>query len=481
MNEAFAGAPGLVDFRKQLDLYLDQLARLHPGAQLVLLAPMGVEQGGQVPDVVGRNRDIAAYARTIGEVGKMRRALFVDLFALIPHNLAKSQPLTVNGLHPDAAGNRQLAVVIARALLSEAAVAKLDSARVRAVAQAVARKNYYVAEVARPKNADLYYGVRKRADENAAEIPRYHRMIAATEAAVNELATSSAKKFADFPRPWLEPLAPIKGYDDGKSTGVIKPPAEAQAEFQVADGYSVNLFASEAEFPELKTPVQIAFDACGRLWVVTMPSFPHTVPGLPPSDKIVVLEDTDHDGKADQCTTFAEGFDALDGVAFTEQGVIVSEQPKLWLMNDTNGDGRADTKTELLRGIDVTDLHHGGMIATDPVGDWPPSGSFDIITAPDGADLAPTTVVEGFPLLGRLNQESGDVTKAEAQGAAVRIATGLAGFTTPLSTMALSSPYFMDTTASGVTLTYLVRATKLQATGSGSFWNLNQGTFITVP
>ena len=369
MNESFAGAPGLADFRKQLATYLDQLARLHPGAQFVLLAPMGVEKGGQVPDVARLNRDIAAYAQAIGEAAKARQALFVDLFALIPHDLEKPQTLTVNGLHPNAAGNHEMAVVIARALLGEAVVAKLDSARVQKVAQAVARKNYYVAEVVRPKNADLYYGVRKRADENAAEIPRYHKMIAATETAVQELAASPGKKFSDFPMPWLEPLAPIKGYDDGKSTGVIKPPTEAQAEFTVADGYSVNLFASEVEFPELKNPVQIAFDARGRLWVVTMPSFPHTVPGLPPQDKLIVLEDTDHDGQADRCTTFAEGLDALDGVAFTEQGVIVSEQPRLWLMNDTNGDGKADTKTELLRGIDVTDSHHGGMIATDPIGD----------------------------------------------------------------------------------------------------------------
>ena len=131
----------------------------------------------------------------------------------------------------------------------------------------------------------------------------------------------------------------------------------------------MNLFASEEQFPELRNPVQIAFDARGRLWVVTMPSFPHTVPGLTPPDKIIILEDTDRDGKADKLTTFAEGLDALDGVAFHRDGVIISEQPRLWMMQDTNGDDVADTKRELLRGIDVTDSHHGGMIATDPYGD----------------------------------------------------------------------------------------------------------------
>jgi hypothetical protein len=48
--------------------------------------------------------------------------------------------------------------------------------------------------------------------------------------------------------------------------------------------------------------------------------------------------------------------------------VIVSAQPRLLVLNDTDGDGRADTRIELLRGIDVTDSHHGGMVTSDPLG-----------------------------------------------------------------------------------------------------------------
>ncbi|MSU34788.1 MAG: hypothetical protein EXS36_06685 [Pedosphaera sp.] len=369
MNESFSGDAGLADFRTQLVAYLDQLARLHPGAQFVLLAPTAVEDGFPGPDVPSRNRDLARTSQIIRETATERRAVFVDMFQASQEAYLKhTEPLTVNGLHLNDAGNHEIARVIALALIGESALTRVDRTRVSEVAKAVTQKAYYVSEIVRPKNADLYYGVRKRPEENAAEIPRYHQMIVATEAIIHELARSPGQFFSNYPTPWLPPLPPGKGHDDGSSTGVIKSPAEQQAEFKVAAGYTVNLFASEVDFPDLKNPVQIAFDARGRLWVITMPSFPHTVPGLPPQDKLLVLEDTDHDGKADKCTAFAEGLDALDGVAFSELGVLVSEQPKLWLMTDTNGDGKADTKRELLRGIDVTDSHHGGMIAADPIG-----------------------------------------------------------------------------------------------------------------
>ena len=102
--------------------------------------------------------------------------------------------------------------------------------------------------------------------------------------------------------------------------------------------------------------------------VVTMPSFPGTIPGDVPADKILILEDTDRDGRADKSTVFADGLTVPDGLAFHQDGVIVSHQPRLVFMKDTDGDGRADFQQELLRGIDVTDAHHGGMIAMGPLG-----------------------------------------------------------------------------------------------------------------
>ena len=75
---------------------------------------------------------------------------------------------------------------------------------------------------------------------------------------------------------------------------------DALDKFKVAPGYKIELFASEQEFADVANPVQLSFDNKGRLWVATMPSYPHYKPGdSKPNDKLIILEDTDGDGKAD--------------------------------------------------------------------------------------------------------------------------------------------------------------------------------------
>ena len=364
MNEAFHGAEGLPQFKRDYQSHIQQLAKAHPGAKFVLLSTTAAQH--PVSDL---NQNLKLYSNAISELASKNQALFIDLFT---PTLNSSSRITENGIHLNDLGNKQIGSIIAEELLDSLGVKNtkpVSENHIQEVRQAASAKHSRVAEVVRPKNAVVYFGVRARPYEYAGEMPRYHKMIELTEEIVHRMAADPKLRFADLKKPSLDPMPPGKGHDDGARTGIIKPPADAMAEFTVADGYEVNLFASEKEFPELRNPVQMAFDARGRLWVVTMPSFPHTVPGLTPEDKLIILEDTDRDGQADKCTTFAENLDALDGVAFHHQGVIVSEQPRLLLMRDEDGDGRADWRRELLRGIDVTDSHHGGMIATDPHGD----------------------------------------------------------------------------------------------------------------
>lgn len=363
MNESFGGREGLKEFRELYVAHFEQLQKIHPEARWVFLSLYCTRE---TPSE--RRADIRAYSAVVAEIAREKGALFVDfLEALSGGELVEGGGNSDNGLHLNRKGNLMASRVIAEAIAGPIP-SGVEESRLQEVATAAATKHAWVAELVRPKNAVVYYGVRKRPDEYAAEMPRYHRMVDLTEGVLHEMIANPARTFSSFEPPALPPMPEGKGRDDGVRTGIIRPPRDAQLEFKVADGYAVNLFASEEDFPQLRNPVQIAFDARGRLWVVTMPSFPHTVAGRPREDKILILEDTDRDGRADKVSVFAEGFDALDGIAFHHEGVIVSEQPRLWMMRDVDGDGRADSRRELLRGIDVTDSHHGGMIACDPLG-----------------------------------------------------------------------------------------------------------------
>src|SRR5713226_5706247 len=74
--------------------------------------------------------------------------------------------------------------------------------------------------------------------------------------------------------------------------------------FQIADGFEVNLFAAD---PLLAKPIQMNFDAAGRLWIAASEVYPQIKPGQKATDKVIVLEDTKGVGQADKVTVFAEG------------------------------------------------------------------------------------------------------------------------------------------------------------------------------
>ncbi|MDZ4857572.1 MAG: PVC-type heme-binding CxxCH protein [Candidatus Hydrogenedentes bacterium] len=131
--------------------------------------------------------------------------------------------------------------------------------------------------------------------------------------------------------------------------------AEEQASFHVADGFEVNLFASE---PMLAKPIAINFDAQGRLWIVGSAIYPHIAPGAQPADRVYVIEDSDGDGAADKSTVFAEGLFIPTGVLPGDGGVYVSNSTELLHLSDTDGDGKADKTRIMLSGFGTEDTHH---------------------------------------------------------------------------------------------------------------------------
>jgi putative membrane-bound dehydrogenase-like protein len=134
-------------------------------------------------------------------------------------------------------------------------------------------------------------------------------------------------------------------------------PAIALQRLHPQEGYEVSLWASEIDFP-LHNPVALVFDARGRLWVSTMPTYPQRLPDEEPNDKILILEDTNNDGKADKHTVFIEGLHLPTGFELGDGGVYISQQPDILFAKDTDGDDRADEVETLLHGFGTEDSHH---------------------------------------------------------------------------------------------------------------------------
>src|SRR5207237_9330639 len=133
---------------------------------------------------------------------------------------------------------------------------------------------------------------------------------------------------------------------------------EAIVKMTVDKGMKVTLFASEKEFPELAKPVQMQFDAKGRLWVAVWPSYPHWKPKEEMNDKILILEDTKGTGRADKCTVFADHLHCPTGFEFYNGGILVAQAPDLMFLKDSKASGKADYRERALSGIDSADTHH---------------------------------------------------------------------------------------------------------------------------
>jgi glucose/arabinose dehydrogenase len=102
-----------------------------------------------------------------------------------------------------------------------------------------------------------------------------------------------------------------------------------------------------ASEPLIQEPVALDWDTEGRLWAVEMPGFMANITGSnehEPIGRVVVLEDTNDDGRMDKRTVFADGLVLARSLKILDRGVLVGEPPNVWLMRDTNGDLRMDTK-----------------------------------------------------------------------------------------------------------------------------------------
>lgn len=132
-------------------------------------------------------------------------------------------------------------------------------------------------------------------------------------------------------------------------------PSAELASFGLAPGFEIHLFASERD--GVVKPIQSRFDARGRLWVIGSTVYPQLKPGDVPNDKVVILEDTDGDGRADRSTVFADGLMIPTGIEITRDGCLVGNSTELLRLRDTDGDDRADVREVVFRGFGTGDNH----------------------------------------------------------------------------------------------------------------------------
>ena len=123
-------------------------------------------------------------------------------------------------------------------------------------------------------------------------------------------------------------------------------PLDAVAGLEAHPSLQATLFAAE---PMTLSPANIDVDHLGRVWVCEVVNYRGRNGQRPEGDRILILEDTDHDGKADKQTVFYQGrdVDTALGICVLGNRVIVSVAPNVFVFTDENGDGKADKK-ELL-------------------------------------------------------------------------------------------------------------------------------------
>ena len=139
-------------------------------------------------------------------------------------------------------------------------------------------------------------------------------------------------------RPWPPNVQEVAG------TSPVLSPEEALKSFYLPPGYKLELVAAE---PLVQDPIAIDFDAEGRMYVVEMRGYMPNLEGEGeerPVGRIVVLEDTDDDGRMDRKTVYLDSLVLPRAVKVLAHGVLVGAPPHLWLTRDANGDLKADTR-----------------------------------------------------------------------------------------------------------------------------------------
>jgi putative heme-binding domain-containing protein len=387
-NESWAGEAGLPAFRQNVDEFIKHtLSQKYNGRsapKLVLFSPIAHEflNDPNLPsqaDVEASNARLKMYSDAMGEVAKANGVKFVDLFkSRIDPEVLKAgiSGRTINGIHQNWEGDYSIALYAEEGLfgVNNSNAPGLLFPPHEKLRSAVLDKNFYWFNRYRVTDGYSTYG--DRAFLKFSEGPGGYGdglsnySVGQRELDVLDVMTSNRDKVIwaaaqgkqikadDSNIPQFIPVISNKPGELPGGKHKFLSGQEAIEKMTIGKGLKVELFADEKMFPELVNPVQMAFDTKGRLWVAAWRTYPHWKPTEPMNDKLLILEDTNGDGRADVCKTFAGDIHNPTGFEFWNGGVLVAQGPDLLFLKDTNGDDKYDIKERLVHGFDTADTHH---------------------------------------------------------------------------------------------------------------------------
>lgn len=209
--------------------------------------------------------------------------------------------------------------------------------------------------------------------------------------------------FGDRPPAAYQAMARDGAAMAGKERGSGPEAAAQDAEKLITpSSLDATLFASE---PMIANPADLDIDAQGRIWVVEGANYRKwsSPPLRAEGDRIVVLTDTNLDGKADQATTFYQdpSINAALGICVLGNKVIVSCAPNVFVLTDSNNDGKADKRELLFTGISGQQHDHAMHAFT-----FGPDGKLYFNFGNAGKQLRrPTGKLKDLPLNGVISDE----------------------------------------------------------------------------
>jgi lysophospholipase L1-like esterase len=302
-NESFAGEAGIGKFKQDLDAWIKHaLSQKYNGEgapRLILFSPIAQEDTGDrnLANPEANTARLKLYTAAMAEVATANSVPFIDLFTPSLQGYASDEkPWTFNGIHLTEYGDQRLAPIIERALVPSGPLFKRDAVALERLRAAINDKNFQWH--ARYRTVDGYnvYGGRSQEQyESGVGGPKIKNfLVMQEEMTQRDVMTANRDK-----RVWAVAQGGDLTVDDSNLPPVTKVgpnrenlspylgAEEAISRMTLAKGCQVNLFASEEQFPDLISPVQMAWDTKGRLWAGRHLHPLHRRPELP--DRLSVL------------------------------------------------------------------------------------------------------------------------------------------------------------------------------------------------